>query len=132
VDRRLISATLVFALLLATACRSGAAIVTDLDLAFQFTPAVPIVGQDTMVDIVLRDASGPVRDARLTLEGHMSHPGMTPVVVSLAHNGDGRYHAAIALTMAGEWVLQINGQLADQRRVRQRVAAAVAVVAESP
>jgi hypothetical protein len=102
-----------------------------LDVTWQIAPAAPVVGRESAADVTLRLSNGgAVVGARLNLEGHMSHPGMAPVIARLAEAGDGRYHTRLTLTMAGDWVMFIDGQLADGRVVRQRVAEVAASPAE--
>jgi hypothetical protein len=74
---------------------------------------------NTRVRLVMRDPvrGGPVRGARLRLEGHMAHPGMGPVVSEVKETADGRYESALPLAMAGRWTLVLSGSLADGTRV---------------
>ncbi len=74
---------------------------------------------DTRITVRLRDPAigRPIRGARLTLEAHMSHPGMAPVVTALTEGPDGQYTAGLPLTMTGEWHLVTSGALADGQRV---------------
>jgi hypothetical protein len=74
---------------------------------------------DLLVEVSIRDrmSGQPLTGADLTLEGHMSHPGMAPIVSAAEEAEDGRYRARMALTMAGEWKFVLSGTLADGRRV---------------
>jgi hypothetical protein len=74
---------------------------------------------DTRITVELRDPAigRPIRGARLTLEAHMSHPGMAPVVSTLTEAPEGQYNARVPLTMRGEWHLVTSGSLADGQRV---------------
>jgi hypothetical protein len=99
--------------------------VTDDDVgiewAFESTPA--IAGTNTTVRVTLANRSGrPLTGAKLQIEGHMSHPGMTPAVSALADRGNGRYDGTLGLNMAGDWTLVVAGTLADGRRLtRERL-----------
>jgi hypothetical protein len=85
------------------------------------TPAFDIAWavDRTQVRVVLRNRvdGQPIRGARLTIEGHMTHPGMAPVLSTVRETGAGVYEAELPLTMAGDWTLVVSGALADGRRV---------------
>lgn len=74
---------------------------------------------DTRIAVELSDpvVGRPIGGARLTLEAHMSHPGMAPVVSTLTEGPDGQYTARLPLTMTGDWQLVTSGSMADGRRV---------------
>ena len=64
------------------------------------------------------DASGgPVADARIKLEGNMSHPGMVPVFSDARETGPGRYLSAMELSMAGDWYVIAHVTLPDGRKL---------------
>jgi len=106
---------------LAAGCRRPASSTEDLQVKWRVTPAPASVGQAT-VTLGVRDAAGrPVPGARLRLEGHMTHPGMAPVVADLRERAAGEYEAAIAFSMAGDWVLVLTGELADGRRIHREM-----------
>ncbi len=98
-------------------CRTAPAI--DLVWTVETQPLAGMAGADARATIVLRDRvlGQPLRGARLTLEGHMAHPGMPPVVAAVNETGDGRYEGLLRMTMAGDWTLVLSGALADGRRV---------------
>ena len=57
-----------------------------------------MVGRETLVGLRLHDAEGkPVSRARLQLEAHMSHPGMTPVTADVIEQSAGAYEARVRL-----------------------------------
>jgi hypothetical protein len=119
---RLLTGGALVAAMVFAACRPSAP-ADELTVRWQLQPAAPIVGREAAADVTIELPNGrPVLAARLTLEGHMSHPGMAPVVVPLTDAGGGRYRAAVTLTMSGAWVMLVSGELADGQAVRQRVA----------
>lgn len=109
-------------LLLPSACRRVDRVVDTLRVEWTLTPTAPVVNGDSAVEIVLHHPDGAaVLDAALDLEGHMTHPGMAPVIAPLVAAGDGRYRVDVAFTMSGDWVLFVSGRLDDGRVVRQRI-----------
>ena len=90
----------------------------DLRADLVLDPAAPRVGSTAAVRVTLSDGqSNPMRGARVSIEAHMSHPGMTPVVADARETADGIYVARISFSMAGEWTLVASGVLADGRRI---------------
>ena len=92
----------------------------DLKIAHEISPQSPRVGR---VAIALRvtDLSGkPVTGARITMEGNMSHAGMTPVFVEAKETGEGVYGATMDLSMAGDWIVVAHAELADGRKVERQ------------
>lgn len=127
---RLFRGAILAAMMAVAACRAPSP-AADLTVHWQLVPAAPVVGREVGADVTVQLPNGnPVVGARLRLEGHMSHPGMAPVIVPMTDRGGGRYRAAVTLTMSGEWVMFVSGTLADGRAVRQRVADVVASAAE--
>ena len=58
--------------------------------------------------ITLRPTDGfgnPVTGARIFLEGHMSHAGMTAVGIKTSELEAGRYVGVMELSMAGDWII---------------------------
>jgi hypothetical protein len=113
-------------LLLAGLCWIGACAAApdarDIDLTWRTTPTLPVVGATTTAEIVLRDgARQPVSGARLDVEGHMSHPGMAPVIGTAREREAGVYQIEFQLPMAGDWIVLVRGTLADGRTLSHRV-----------
>jgi hypothetical protein len=116
VARALTAAVIVGMLAAAGGCRGDAR--EDVRVQWAIEPAPPVTGAGTVARITLRDARHrPVRGARLQLEAHMSHPGMTPVVAAVRERGNGVYEAHLQFSMAGDWVLVIAGELPDGGRI---------------
>jgi hypothetical protein len=89
----------------------------DVEAAWNIEPGPAVANVASVARIRLHDAKGALSGATLRLEGHMSHPGMAPVVAPAVERADGVYEAPFQFTMAGDWVLVLAGTLADGRRV---------------
>jgi len=101
-------------LLLASCARSEE---TPPHLTIGWTP-MPIAGRESVAEIQLNEAMArPVTGARLRLEAFMTHPGMAPLSAAVEEQGHGRYRARVRFTMAGDWVVRLQGTRADGRRI---------------
>ena len=93
-----------------------------VSVTWAIDPAPPVTSTVTTAQITLRDRrEQPVRGARLRLEGHMAHPGMTPVVSQVTEREDGTYTAPVHFTMAGDWTLVLTGELQDGTRITKQL-----------
>ena len=85
-------------------------------------PSPPVAGGELVARVALRDnAQRPVVGAKLHLEGQMSHPGMMPVLSDLIERGNGNYEAHLKLTMAGDWVLVLTGEIPGGARITKQI-----------
>ena len=92
-----------------------------ISLSSALTPSSPVVGPATLT-VTLRNSSGSVvTGAKVRLEGHMSHPGMTPVIADATERTPGVYVAPFSFTMPGDWVLLVSAALSDGGRVERRI-----------
>ena len=114
----------VTALLLAWSCTLGCGSrASEVSASWTIDPTPPVAGSPTALRIVLRHDDGTaVRGAKLKVEGHMSHPGMTPVIGDLTERGSGSYEGGIRLSMPGDWIFVVAGELADGRRITRQIA----------
>ena len=74
--------------------------------------------------LTVNDTSGkPVTGARVCLEGHMSHAGMSPVFADAVEmqGTPGAYTMAFTFTMEGDWILLVSVVLPDGRRTERRI-----------
>ena len=126
--RRLIAAAaravagVLLAATLASACRRTSK-EAHLDIRTTLSPASPAIGPATLA-VTVHDRTGkPVTAAKVRLEGHMSHAGMSPVFADAVEtNGTpGAYTIAFTFTMEGDWVLLVSAVLPDGRRTEHRV-----------
>ena len=49
----------------------------------------------------------------------MSHPGMAPITAEVLDRGNGAYEARLRLTMTGDWIFVVSGQLTDGSRITE-------------
>ncbi len=93
----------------------------DFLVQHEISPSPPGVGPAT-VSLKLTDflASKPVTGARVTLEGNMTHAGMTPVFAEAKEVEPGRYRATLDFTMGGDWVVTVRAALPDGRKIERQ------------
>lgn len=83
-------------------------------------PSPPVVGDGQLIVTIADPTGKPVTDARLEVEGNMSHAGMKPSFGTVTAAADGQYAIAIRWTMAGDWYVDIKATLADGRVIARR------------
>jgi hypothetical protein len=92
-----------------------------VNVKLELEPTPPKVGIAELA-LTLSDSSGdPLAGANLQVEGNMNHAGMKPVFADLKETKPGRYTGRLEFTMGGDWFLLVTGQLADGRRVNEKV-----------
>ena len=102
-------------LLLLASCARQETVAPHLTIGWT---TIPTVGHESLAEIQLNEAMArPVTGARLRLEAFMTHPGMAPVAATVEEQGSGRYRARVRFTMAGDWVVRLQGTRADGRRI---------------
>jgi hypothetical protein len=103
------------------ACHRHAGLSPTVSVETEIEPQPVVVGP-VVVTIRVADASGtPVSDARLTVEGDMSHPGMSPVFAEAKDLTGGQYQARLQFAMAGDWVLLLHVTLPSGQRIERQV-----------
>ncbi len=97
----------------------------EIHAEFVVVPSTPQVGA-AEVSVLLSDSDGgPIQDAVVELKGDMTHPGMTPVLAEAVELADGLYVASMEWSMAGDWILTLQGQLPDGRTLVRQYAITV-------
>ncbi len=74
-------------------------------------PNPPVVGPAELAITLLDQAGKPIEDARLQVEGNMTHAGMQPVFGQAAGGQGGRYTASMNWTMSGDWVVTVKATM---------------------
>jgi hypothetical protein len=106
----------------AAACGRAPAPRADVTVEWNLTPLEPDVDRDIVARVIVFDPSSrPVGGATLQIEAHMSHPGMAPVIAPVSEHSNGVYAATLRLTMAGRWILFVNGHLSDGRTISKKL-----------
>jgi hypothetical protein len=91
-----------------------------LSMDIKVAPDPPVVGTAS-IELDVKDPGGaPVRGARITIEGTMTHPGMAPTFSEAEETRPGTYRARLPLTMAGDWVLLVEARLSSGETVRRQ------------
>jgi hypothetical protein len=84
-------------------------------------PPQPTVGPATLTVSLSGATADTLGRASVQVVGHMTHPGMTPVVASVTPRGPDVYDAVVDFTMPGDWMLIATVRLHDGRRLESRV-----------
>jgi hypothetical protein len=118
--RRLSAVLLACSLVLA--CDRQADRDAEVSVTWDVEPVPPVVGMRGVARLTLRGpAKQAITGARLRLEGHMSHPGMAPVLSAMTERGPGSYEAPLEFTMAGDWILIVTGDLPGLGRITRQI-----------
>lgn len=86
----------------------------------QISPQPPHAGPIT-VNFKLADAAKPLTGAHVTLEGDMTHAGMTPVFGEAQEVSPGQYHGQVTLSMGGDWVVLMHITLPDGKKIEEQM-----------
>jgi hypothetical protein len=93
----------------------------EVEVHLLTSPAPPVVGTAQFTLELLEPGGSGVDHALLQVRGDMTHPGMAPVEGIVGQGAQGRYPVTFKWSMAGDWVLTIDGQLPDGRRLLRTI-----------
>ncbi len=114
-------AAALFVSFVVTACNKPTESSSVVTIEHEITPQPVRVGPATLT-LRLADASRqPVTGASITLEGNMSHAGMSPVFAQAKETEPGRYQAILDLTMAGDWTILTHITLAGGQKLERQL-----------
>ena len=105
--------------LMIVTCGSRATPAATLSAAL--STSSPTVGPTTLTVTLRSSTGGAIPSAIVRLEGHMSHPGMTPVIAAAFERSPGDYVVPFTFTMPGDWSLLVSATLPDGGRVEKRI-----------
>ncbi|MEZ5979678.1 MAG: FixH family protein [Planctomycetota bacterium] len=115
------SALALVALLGLAACTTKSTEATSAaSVAISFDPA-PHVGATTCTVKLSDDGGAPLAGADVSVRGDMNHAGMKPVLADLEEGEPGTYSAPFTFTMGGDWIVEVDGKLADGSPVKHSV-----------
>lgn len=82
---------------------------------------VPAHAGPATITLRLKDgAAKAVTGARITVEGDMTHAGMTPVFGEAREIEPGHYQSPLVFQMAGDWVVLVHVTLANGQKLERR------------
>jgi len=87
----------------------------------RLVPPQPTVGPATLTVSLSGGTAAILGGSTVEVVGHMTHPGMTPVVATVTPRGPDVYDAAMDFTMPGDWMLIATVRLRDGRRLESRL-----------
>lgn len=114
-------AAALFVTFVVTACNKSTESSSFVTIEHQITPQPVRVGLATLTLRLADGSRQPVTGASITLEGNMSHAGMSPVFAQAKETEQGRYQAILDLTMAGDWSILIHVTLADGQKLERQL-----------
>lgn len=90
-------------------------------MEYEITPQPARVGLANVTLRLTDAAAKPVIGAQISIEGDMSHPGMSPVFGVATELGEGRYLGYLDFAMAGDWIVLFHIELLDGRKLERQV-----------
>jgi hypothetical protein len=106
-------------ILLPAACRQSRSPDQTADLRIELVAPLfsPAVGPDALRVQLLDSAGKPVDNAQLRARADMIHAGMVPIFAEAQSTAGGLYSLPLEWTMSGDWIVTIDAELPDGRRV---------------
>jgi len=94
-------------------CAKTAGIPSDIDFQYEIDPSYPRVGPNIFTVTLSSKAGERMAGAHVSLEGDMSHAGMSPVFGDARETEPGRYRGTLNLNMRGDWTVLFHITLAN-------------------
>ena len=124
-NRRRFGLAVLVALLLASlqsaGCARSARATSDVALVYDSDPKPPRVGPNTFTIGLSGKNDQRLAGARISLEGDMSHPGMSPVFGEAREIAPGQYRGTLDLNMLGDWTVVFHITLANGQSFDRQV-----------
>jgi hypothetical protein len=79
------------------------------------------VGPNTITCKLSGEAQKPLTGARISLEGNMTHPGMSPTFGEAKETSPGTYTGIVDLNMRGDWVVTVHVVMAGSSKLDQEI-----------
>jgi hypothetical protein len=106
---------LALAVFLAPGCSRSSSAAKDVGFLLASDPKPPRAGRNAFTVTLTGPAGQPIPGAQVSLEGDMSHPGMSPAFASAREIAAGKYEAILDLNMLGDWTIIAHIQLRSGR-----------------
>jgi hypothetical protein len=90
---------------LVAGCLKPSDALTDVSFACESDPTPSRIGLNTFTVTLTARNGERLTAAQVTLEGVMSHPGMSPVFSEAKEIAPGRYQGTLELNMRGDWTI---------------------------
>jgi YtkA-like len=100
-----VSLLLLHASSLASGCSKSSSTSNDVGFSCESDPTPSRVGLNTFTITLTAGGSERLSGAHVSLEGDMSHPGMSPVFSETKEIVPGRYQGTLDLHMRGDWTV---------------------------
>ena len=115
------TALVVLANLQCSGCSKSSSEANDISFACDGEPKPPRVGTNTFTVHLAGRNGEQISGARVSLEGDMSHAGMSPVFGEAKEIGAGEYRGTLDLNMRGDWVVLVHITLAGGRTLERQI-----------
>jgi YtkA-like len=109
--------TLFVANLQANGCSKPSSAANDISFGWESEPKPPRVGPNTFTINLAGRRGEMLAGARVSLEGDMSHAGMSPAFGEAKEVAPGQYQGKLDLNMRGDWILSFHITLTDGRSI---------------
>jgi hypothetical protein len=97
----------------ALSCGKTTGFPADIDFRYESDPIHPRVGPNIFTVTLTSKAGERLAGAHVSLEGDMSHAGMSPVFGDAKEIEPGRYQGTLDLNMRGDWTVLFHIRLAN-------------------
>ena len=97
----------------AVGCAKTTGIPSYVDFQYKSDPSYPRVGLNIFTVTLTSKAGERLAGAHVSLEGDMSHAGMSPVLGDAREIEPGRYQGSLDLNMRGDWTVLFHIKLAN-------------------
>ena len=97
----------------AVGCAKTTGMPADIDFRYERNPNRPRIGPNIFTVTLASKAGERLAGAHVSLEGDMSHAGMSPVVGDAREIEPGRYQGTLDLNMRGDWTVLFHIRLAN-------------------
>jgi hypothetical protein len=102
-------------------CSKSSSAANDIVFSWESEPKPLRVGPNTFTIKLAGSRGEMLADAHVSLEGDMSHAGMSPAFGEAKEVAPGQYQGKLDLNMRGDWILLFHITLTDGRTLDRQV-----------